>query len=61
MTAATTLRALESNRLFTDLKDAEARLSQASRDLKAGVISEEEYNTEAELCIKIIRACSLLH
>ena len=41
----------------TDLKDAEARLEQASRDLKAGAIDEATYQRETDICIKIIRAC----
>ncbi|WP_221794847.1 hypothetical protein [Oceanobacter mangrovi] len=57
MTAQAMHRALENNRRFTDLKDAEARLSQARRDLAARVISEEEYETIADVCLKIIRAC----
>lgn len=57
MTAAVTLDALEANRRFTDLKDAEARLKQAGRDLKAGVIDIDTYETETDVCQKIIRAC----
>jgi len=57
MTAAATLKALEANRVFTDLKDAEARLEQAQRDLKAGVIDETAFHHESDVCIKIIRAC----
>ena len=57
MTAAVTLKALEANRMFTDLKDAEAQLEQASRDLKAGAIDEATYQRETDICIKIIRAC----
>lgn len=57
MTAAVTLKALEANRLFTDLKDAQARLEQAGRDLKAGVIDEPTFQREADVCLKIIRAC----
>ena len=49
--------ALEANRRFTDLKDAEARLSQARRDLDAKVIDEDEYETISDVCLKIIRAC----
>ncbi|MCY0966753.1 hypothetical protein [Parathalassolituus penaei] len=49
--------ALEANRRFTDLKDAEARLSQARRDLDAKVIDEDEYETITDVCLKIIRAC----
>lgn len=49
--------ALEANRRFTDLKDAEARLSQARRDLEARVINEDEYETITDVCLKIIRAC----
>lgn len=56
MTAAVTLKALEANRMFTDLKDAEARLEQASRDLKAGVIDEATFQRETDICVKIIRA-----
>ena len=56
MTAAT-LKALEANRIFTDLKDAEARLAQAARDLKAGAIDMATYQTETDVCTKIIRAC----
>lgn len=56
MTAAVTLHALEANRRFTDLKDAEARLKQAKRDLKAGAIDEDTYETEADVCQMIIRA-----
>ena len=57
MTAAATLKALEANRIFTDLKDAEARLAQAARDLKAGAIDMATYQTETDVCTKIIRAC----
>jgi hypothetical protein len=57
MTAVATLHALESNRRFTDLKDAQARLKQAGRDLKAGVIDTDTYETETDVCQKIIRAC----
>jgi hypothetical protein len=56
MTAQVITNALEANRRFTDLKDAEARLSQAQRDLKAKVISHEEYETITDVCVKIIRA-----
>ena len=56
MTAAVTLKALEANRMFTDLKDAEARLEQARRDLKAGVIDEATFQRETDICVKIIRA-----
>lgn len=56
MTAIAVRNALEANRRYTDLKDAEARLSQAERDLKAGVIEESEYQTVCEVCLKIIRA-----
>ncbi len=57
MTAATITRALEANRRFTDLKDAEARMSQARRDLEARVIDSDEYETITDVCQKIIRAC----
>jgi len=57
MTSAVVLSALEANRKFTDLKDAEARLSQARRDLDARVISEDEYQQISEDCVKTIRAC----
>lgn len=57
MTAQVMSRALEANRRFTDLKDAEARISQARRDLDAKVIDEDEYNTTVDVCLKIIRAC----
>ncbi|MBM96880.1 MAG: hypothetical protein CMI09_13670 [Oceanospirillaceae bacterium] len=57
MTAATVTRALEANRRFTDLKDAEARLAQARRDLDAKVIDADEYETITDVCQKIIRAC----
>ena len=57
MTATATLKALEANRIFTDLKDAEARLAQAARDLKAGAIDKSTYLTETDVCMKIIRAC----
>ena len=57
MTSAATLKALESNRRFTDLKDAEARLAQASRDLIARVISQEEYVTISDVCQKTIKSC----
>lgn len=56
MTSAAVLSALESNRRFTDFKDAKARLSQASRDLEAKVIDSDEYHRIAEDCLKIIRA-----
>lgn len=56
MTAAVTLHALEANRRFTDLKDAEARLKQARRDLKAKVIDMETYERETDICQIIIRA-----
>lgn len=56
MTAATMKRALEANRRFTDLKDAEARLAQAQRDFQAGFIDEHDYQTTADVCLKIIRA-----
>ncbi|UXD87404.1 gas vesicle protein GvpG [Thalassolituus hydrocarboniclasticus] len=58
MTARAVLNALEANRRYTDLKDAEARLSQARRDLDAGAIDEEEYSHIADVCRKIIRASS---
>ena len=57
MTAAATLKALEANRMFTDLKDAQDRLEQAGRDLKAGVIDDAAYQRETDICLKIIRAC----
>ncbi|MDO6681550.1 MULTISPECIES: hypothetical protein [unclassified Oceanobacter] len=57
MTAPAVTRALEANRRFTDLKDAQARLSQAQRDFDAKVISEEQYLTVTDVCQKIIRAC----
>jgi len=56
MTTATIKRALEANRRFTDLKDAEARLSQARRDLDARVINTDEYETIIDVCQKIIRS-----
>ena len=56
MTAPAVTRALEANRRFTDLKDAQARLSQARRDLEAKVIDEDEYHTVTDVCLKIIRA-----
>lgn len=56
MTSAAVLSALEANRRFTDMKDAEARLSQARRDLDAKVISEREYQEVCEECLEIIRA-----
>jgi len=56
MTSAAVLSALEANRRFTDLKDAEARLSQARRDLDARVIDEQEYQEITDVCLKIIRA-----
>lgn len=59
MTAAVTLKALEANRMFTDLKDAEARLAQAQRDLKAGAIDKDFYKRETDVCLKIIRACQV--
>ncbi|MFK4754425.1 hypothetical protein [Oceanobacter antarcticus] len=58
MTAPAVTRALEANRRFTDLKDAQARLSQARRDLEAKVIDEDEYHTVTDVCLKIIRACA---
>ncbi|MCD8520984.1 MAG: hypothetical protein LRY66_15650 [Saccharospirillaceae bacterium] len=58
MTARSILNALEANRRFTDLKDAEAQLAQARRDLEAGVIDKEEYSNIADVCRKIIRASS---
>lgn len=57
MTSLVTIHALEANRRFTDLKDAQARLKQACRDLKAGVIDTDTYETETDVCQKIIRAC----
>lgn len=57
MTAAHITRALEANRRFTDLKDAEARLAQADRDLKARTIDAEEHANITDVCQKIIRAC----
>ncbi|QQD24245.1 hypothetical protein GJQ55_07030 [Venatoribacter cucullus] len=56
MTALHTLRALDSNRRFTERKEAEGRMAQARRDLDAGVIDAEEYAYIFELCRKIIRA-----
>ena len=56
MTSTAVLSALESNRRFTELKDAQSRLSQAQRDLEAKVISTDEYQEITEMCIKIIRA-----
>ncbi len=56
MTAAIMKNALEANRRFTDLKDAEARLAQARRDLDARVIDADEYETITDVCQKIIRA-----
>ena len=56
MTSTAVLSALESNRRFTELKDAQSRLSQAQRDLEAKVISTDEYQEITEMCIKIILA-----
>ncbi len=58
MTARTVLNALEANRRYTDLKDAEARLDQARRDLDAGTINAEEYSNIADVCRKTIRTSS---
>ncbi len=55
-TTAVVNKALEANRRYTDLQDAQASLEQAQRDLTARVISEEEYSTIADVCLKIIRA-----
>lgn len=57
MSTVSVKNALEANRRFTDLKDAEARLSQARRDLAAKVIDQDEYETITDVCEKIIRAC----
>ncbi|WP_430462607.1 hypothetical protein ACQUQU_07425 [Thalassolituus sp. LLYu03] len=57
MTSAKILNALEANRRFTDLKDAQARMDQARRDLDARVINDEEYAHICDVCIKIIRSC----
>lgn len=57
MTSAKTLSALEANRRFTDLKDAQARMDQARRDLEARAITAEQYAHECDVCIKIIRSC----
>ncbi|MAD43932.1 MAG: hypothetical protein CMI02_01835 [Oceanospirillaceae bacterium] len=54
--AKQTLTALEANRRYTDLKDAEGQMAQARRDLEAGVISESEYHDICDVCVKIIRA-----
>lgn len=56
MTSATALSALESNRRYTDFKDARTRLGQAQRDLAAKVIDDQEYQLIAEHCLKIIRS-----
>jgi len=56
MTSPQTLNALESNRRYTDMKDAEGRMAQARRDLEAGVINKSEYSTICDVCVKIIRA-----
>lgn len=56
MTSASALSAIEANRKFTHRKDAEARLSQAQRDLDARVISPEDYQQICEDCLKIIRS-----
>lgn len=56
MTSAKILSALEANRRFTDLKDAQARLDQARRDLDAGAIDEQEYSNICDVCVKIIRS-----
>ena len=56
MTSAKTLTALEANRRYTDLKDAEGQMSQARRHLEAGVITEAEYRNICDVCVKIIRA-----
>ena len=53
---AQTLTALEANRRYTDLKDAEGRMAQARRDLQAGVIDELEYSHICDVCVKIIRS-----
>ncbi|ASP39683.1 hypothetical protein CHH28_13815 [Bacterioplanes sanyensis] len=50
-------KALEANRRFTDLQDAKANLEQARRDLDAHVISQDEYQTITDVCLKIIRSC----
>ncbi|GGY40601.1 hypothetical protein GCM10011297_11890 [Bacterioplanes sanyensis] len=55
-TTAVVNKALEANRRYTDLQDARASLEQAQRDLTARVISEDEYQTIADVCLKIIRA-----
>jgi hypothetical protein len=55
-TTAVVNKALEANRRYTDLQDAQASLEQAQRDLTARVISEEEYSTIADVCLKIIRS-----
>ncbi|KZZ46136.1 hypothetical protein A3759_07940 [Thalassolituus sp. HI0120] len=56
MTSAAVLSALESNRRYTDFKDAKSRLGQARRDLEARVIDDQEYHQIAEDCLKIIRS-----
>ncbi len=57
MTSAKTLSALEANRRYTDLKDAQGQMAQARRDLDAGVINEQEYAQICDVCVKIIRSC----
>lgn len=56
-TTAVVNKALEANRRYTDLQDAQANLEQARRDLDARVINEDEYHTIADVCLKIIRSC----
>ena len=53
MTSAKTLTALEANRRYTDLKDAEGQMSQARRDLEAGVITEAEYRNICDVCVNM--------
>ncbi len=57
MTSAKTLSALEANRRYTDMKDAQATMAQARRDLDARVIDEDEYTHICDVCVKIIRSC----
>lgn len=53
MTALHTLRALDSNRRFTERKEAEGRMAQARRDLDAGVIDAENTRISASCAAKL--------
>ncbi|NRA25539.1 MAG: hypothetical protein HRU08_13930 [Oleispira sp.] len=58
MTSLALKIALKNSQLYTEHKDAQARLEQARNEYEFGTISRSEYIEATEECITTIRACS---